>query len=490
MPTKVEGDLNTKTKTILRQFKLHLDEGYSKDPLPVQVDLIRAIADYLKAMNSHVKGKIMNDNHDSYNQQDFRYCLTVPAMWSERAKNSMRQAALLAELINDFDHPDRLLLVTEPEAAALYCQLKCTQFDLGHKDRFMVCDAGGGTVDLIVYEVEKTNEGTFLSEVTKGHGASCGSIFLDQNFKRLVQEKFSSQGVTLEPKPLNKIVENFVEHVKPIFESDSDHALDLPVGAYLSQVRDPEAIEILDGSMLFSRKELESRVFDPVIEQVYSLIDQQLSSARDCTAIILVGGFGASNHLLARVRRQFEGLGIKIVRAPRPELAVVRGAVYAALKPKIVTTRVSRQCYGIRINMRFREGIDGPLDRKEFSHGSYCHNRFKCLVQKGQKVQTDECISTTIMCRKGTSNDVLLPIYAFSGDGETPDFIHSKGMYRLADIRVKSAFSPSDPLDTKLEYQFKMFIGRNEIKSVVLLKGEEYAASIDFDSEQADNKNK
>jgi hypothetical protein len=40
----------------------------------------------------------------------------------------------------------KLMLITEPEAAALACATLCDEVDLREGDRFLVCDAGGGTV--------------------------------------------------------------------------------------------------------------------------------------------------------------------------------------------------------------------------------------------------------------------------------------------------------------------------------------------------------
>lgn len=78
-----------------------------------------------------------------FKQDSFRYCLTVPAMWSDRAKALMREAAVIAGLVKENDHRDRLMLISEPEAAAIYCEKKCEQFNLKSGDRFMICDAGG-----------------------------------------------------------------------------------------------------------------------------------------------------------------------------------------------------------------------------------------------------------------------------------------------------------------------------------------------------------
>ena len=67
--------------------------------------------------------------------------VTVPAIWTDKAKDLTRKAALAAGI------PDnRLKLITEPEAAALYCATICVEVGLKVGDRFLVCDAGGGTV--------------------------------------------------------------------------------------------------------------------------------------------------------------------------------------------------------------------------------------------------------------------------------------------------------------------------------------------------------
>lgn len=72
-------------------------------------------------------------------------------MWSDKAKATMREAAIMAGLIQEDDHRDRLMLISEPEAAALYCEKKCEQFNLKHNDRFMICDAGGTQQDFFFF---------------------------------------------------------------------------------------------------------------------------------------------------------------------------------------------------------------------------------------------------------------------------------------------------------------------------------------------------
>ncbi|OGM42523.1 hypothetical protein ABOM_007934 [Aspergillus bombycis] len=54
-------------------------------------------------------------------------------------------------------------------------------------DIIVICDAGGGTVDVISYCI-KTVSPLGLEEVTQGTGAACGSILLDVKFLALLKE--------------------------------------------------------------------------------------------------------------------------------------------------------------------------------------------------------------------------------------------------------------------------------------------------------------
>lgn len=51
----------------------------------------------------------------------------------------------------------------------------------------MICDAGGGTVDLISYEVANTAK-LAVKEVTEGTGGKCGSAMLNKRFRRFLKQ--------------------------------------------------------------------------------------------------------------------------------------------------------------------------------------------------------------------------------------------------------------------------------------------------------------
>ncbi|KAI8597442.1 hypothetical protein EDD21DRAFT_216855 [Dissophora ornata] len=370
----------------LYQYKPYLDESVALTLWKKEngVSVLKAISDYLGALHEYVADKILQEFGPSYSRKSFRYCLTVPAMWSDKSKDVMRKAAINAKMITETDHPDRLMLVSEPEAAALYCERACKQYDLGHGDRFMICDAGGGTVDLIVYDIKMSSQGRSLSEITKGHGASCGSMFIDMNFGNLLIEKFRKQNARFPPNIIPVLVETFAYQLKPHFDGVEDQHLVLPRNDYFDELENLGAIGIDGGYMCLKASELKSRVFEPVVKKVLALIQGQLDGAKDVTAIFMVGGFGASTYLLNRVKQEFRGK-VRTISAPyKPEVAVVCGAVYAGLNPKVVTARITRRCYGIGVEKEFDENLD-PIELKlHRTYGIMCNHRFKPFVKKAQ----------------------------------------------------------------------------------------------------------
>lgn len=87
------------------------------------------------------------------------------------------------------------------EAAALYTLKHASPSSLQVGRRFVVCDAGGGTVDLISYEVTSVDR-LQVKEVTEGTGGKCGSAMLNMRFRRHLKQmhgdkSWSEEGLIL-----------------------------------------------------------------------------------------------------------------------------------------------------------------------------------------------------------------------------------------------------------------------------------------------------
>jgi molecular chaperone DnaK (HSP70) len=107
-------------------------------------------ADFLTRIRRYVLDEVLPSRFGAkfLANQQISYVITVPAIWSEKAKSLTHLAALRAGI-----HHKKLTLITEPEAAALYCATLCTEVSLEQGDRFLICDAGGGTVVSPVYYI-------------------------------------------------------------------------------------------------------------------------------------------------------------------------------------------------------------------------------------------------------------------------------------------------------------------------------------------------
>ncbi|CAO3635206.1 unnamed protein product [Mucor fragilis] len=404
-------------------------------------------------------------------------------MWTDRAKAAMREAAIRAGLVLRSDPPERLTLISEPEAAALYCEKKSEQFNLSHGQRFMICDAGGGTVDLIVFEINETSPGKrTLKEVTNGHGATCGSGFLDSRMRDYITRKFAHIG-PINDSAMEHIMETFVNIIKPEFDGEEDHFLDLPASMGLGDLTD-ESIGLENGSLLLPAAELCHEIFEPVVSQVLGLIDNQLMQSPVLEAIFLVGGFGQSNYLFKRVEDIFADRVGMIGVPPRGELAVVRGAVYFGLNPQTVTERVSRRTYGVETRMLFQKDVDPP----EFSvvgvdGRSYCRQRFSVYVHKGQSVGVDECVSKTFVI--SYPNDTDSDLYAYDGDGPVPRLTTDAQIQKVGHFPIRMPKLEGVKPGDKVTLTIRMYFGLTEIKIECAIQDQIFTFTSAFDAADA-----
>jgi hypothetical protein len=107
-------------------------------------------------------------------------------------------------------------------------------------------------------------------------------------------------------------------------------------------IDDPDKGIFDDGTLVIFSHELRQHVFEPVCNQVISLIEEQIqTSETQLVAIFLVGDFGQFNYLFRRFEDEFSSRVGFIGVPPRGELAAVRGAAYYGLDHPIVSEPVS-----------------------------------------------------------------------------------------------------------------------------------------------------
>ena len=146
--------------------------------------------------------------------------------------------------------------------------------------------------------------------------------------------------------------------------------------------------------MIFTLEELRDQVFNPVLNQVVSLVKEQLAQVNQFVeAIFLVGGFGCSEYLYDILKKEFQGFVGEIAMPPRGELAVAQGAVYHILKPHLVSSKLLRRTYGVRSRLPFKEGVDPESSAIITKDGvKRCSTRFDVIAKKGDRILVDQKI--------------------------------------------------------------------------------------------------
>ncbi|KAF7727820.1 hypothetical protein EC973_007051 [Apophysomyces ossiformis] len=455
-----------KENILLSNFKLNLDEQCRPTPLDNGSSPVDAVADYLRELHRYVLADVSRGFAKNYQHSSFRYCITVPAMWSDKAKNMMRQAAVKAGLIQAHDPHDRLILISEPEAAALYCQKMCDQVNLKEGDRFLICDAGGGTVDLITFEIVN-KEKNHLKQVTKGIGESCGSVFLDDQFRQLLREKLGPQADSLPATVMNNMMDQFIDNIKPEFDGLEDQYLNLPASIALDEIDVAQTEYCVDDATLILRAdELKQKVFEPVICKVISLVEKQYSMIEDgrLDCIFIVGGFGSSNYLYQRIQGTFKNRVSQILCPPRAAMAVVRGAVYLGLNPRVITSRVSRRTYGINAGLPFDEKKDPPSSRVVRPDGSIrCTTRFLVFVRKNDVLPVDFCLREEMFVYYGTIKATDIMLYATEVD-TIPRYYNEAGVQQVAAISIPIPNLDGIAYGERIPYTVRMYFGLTEIR--------------------------
>ncbi|KAL5003365.1 hypothetical protein BDV10DRAFT_200311 [Aspergillus recurvatus] len=199
----------------LRARKMLRDTGKS----PVGL-----VADYLRALWQHTIDTINKALGDFVvDGLRFHVVITVPAIWKAYARQSMQDAAKSAGILKKRKAGETTLsFVPEPEAAAL-----ATLCERGRRikkgDVYVICDAGGGTVDLISYEIRDTNP-IAMREAVEGRGGLCGGLLIDEAFEAVCKRRLGRRWDNLSKKGVNDVMRGeWEQYIKPQFRPGSTH---------------------------------------------------------------------------------------------------------------------------------------------------------------------------------------------------------------------------------------------------------------------------
>ncbi|KAK0641359.1 hypothetical protein B0T16DRAFT_213993 [Cercophora newfieldiana] len=413
----LKGDL--RTSEILGRGRRML-----RDHNRTAVDLV---ADYLRLLWKHVVKSIHKARGELVvDAMTFHVVITVPAIWKDYARERMRQAAKKAGILSPrVAGQTTLSFAPEPEAAAL-----ATLCEPGRSvkpgDVYVVCDAGGGTVDLISYRVERTVP-IVMSEAVEGTGGLCGGIFIDEGFESVCKARLGRRWDHLSKAGIKEIVKGDWERgIKPQFrggnvDSLKEYIVSIPAEAFRNGNLDDVTRRpyIKKGRIHFSSGDIAS-TFTWAFEKIDKLVDQQIAKVvenakTNVPSIILVGGLGGSPFLYEHLKDRYSYFPIAVLQAGgmKSRTAISRGAVLkgflnrsndptlssnnhgANRVPISVSSTISRANVGVRFSEPFDPARHLQKDKVWRSEQGIfkVHNRMEWYIRKGERIMNKDPIS-------------------------------------------------------------------------------------------------
>lgn len=99
----------------------------------------RLVVDFLTGMRKNFEA-YLKQKDPMLEKVRREYIITVPAIWTDKAKDTTRNCAVKAGMGKKGD----IQIIKEPEAAGIYALDTMENLDLKIDDTFVICDAGGG----------------------------------------------------------------------------------------------------------------------------------------------------------------------------------------------------------------------------------------------------------------------------------------------------------------------------------------------------------
>lgn len=431
------------------------------------------------------------------------FWFTVPAIWSDQAKAHTRAAALDAGFGSGEE--DEIFLISEPEAAAVASLSRLgdnarDQIRVG--EGILVCDCGGGTVDITTYHLTQVTPALKFEELLVGEGDFCGSTYLDRAFHTWMSRTFGSDfdDLPFEKKaPGSKFMKEF-EMSKIDFGYGTQQEYNISLT--MRNASDGPFYDAAEATVKLPKRDMES-FFTTVVKKILALLERQLRAAkmqtnREISKIILCGGFGDSQYLYDAIRKwaREHGNNATVMCPEYPQAAIVLGAALRGLGGVKPSSRKCRRHYGFQLDLPY----DSDLDEKQHCYkDNYDHTRrargtMVWKIALGDTITEDSFISQGVLkpYYKGEQRVYEVGLYATSAE-HAPRRVEHPRVTRVGVIRVDlthvslSRFHrkwkvSQDRFIYQLQYDLQIMLGRSEgVLLVRAMNGEDVVGTAQID---------
>ncbi|KNE68318.1 hypothetical protein AMAG_12982 [Allomyces macrogynus ATCC 38327] len=425
-----------------------------KDVVDVTADYLRELAAFLAKFIEHV------DPKTGLNPYHVRWCLTIPTMWTDAAKQKLYRAMFKADLIPSLTS-ERVVFCSEPMAGLLSEALSSdSRTQVQRNDPTLVVDMGGGTVDLTAMRMGSDG----FEELVPGIGATCGSTKLDDAFLAMfrcaVGPEIFDQATEEHPKTKLKVLHEW-ETCKKTFSGEKKFYGRIPIPRAMTQLLDENDAEFLpqplgqdddeiaevefdDGELCVTTALMEA-LYEPIVGQIVQLVTTMLDRLQAkgiaVAHILCVGGFSQSKYLISTLRERLPINPLKIVPSGHAPAAVLLGAPIFACRPEIIRKQVARLTYGIATRTIYAPSIHGPRDRLAdrlvmCDDGlTRVENALDVVLRKGDALVPGQCMERPYQSAGCTQEVVDIGIVV--SHLEDPVFADTVGCEKVGKVSIK-----------------------------------------------------
>ncbi|XP_052061586.1 heat shock 70 kDa protein 12A-like isoform X1 [Mytilus californianus] len=444
-------------------------EDIRGNSLPAIDVFAAAIGALRQHMMDHVKKQRVN-----LQPHEIKWVLTVPAMWTDKAKEFMRESAEKAGI-----RRDRLMIALEPEAASIYCQHlppdKMTGaiegFSVADDDtKYLVVDIGGGTVDITAHhKVCQDN----LQELCSASGGACGGTTVDKEFlnflENIVGERVMESLANDNTASYLDLLREF-EILKRSISVPTKKKINFTIKPFADlnglclRFLEKEFKDVVDdseyrdkislvGDKLRMDGDLMTSLFDTACSHIVQEIRKVLQKipTTNLKTFLLVGGFSECLIVQDAIQQAFPDVRIMIPRED-PGLAVVKGAVLFGHKPDFITSRITRCTYGRRIRPLFDESKHDPSKRVYGETRDRCRDVFETFMQKNKRVAVDEIVTVEYHTVMSSQGSVSVAIYYTFKDKAS--YVDDNGCKKLGEFRVPIPSPSQERRHVDVQFKF------------------------------------
>ncbi|KAH3763528.1 heat shock 70 kDa protein 12A [Pelomyxa schiedti] len=366
----------------------------------------------------HIKNRFMEELKSqgrALSAHDVLWVVTVPAIWDEPAKQVMLDAAREAGMTNPANTNIRIAL--EPEAASLSCKKKMAYLGLHPGSRYLVVDAGGGTIDITAHEVLASG----VSELAPPCGSMNGSTNIDRNILLQLYAETSCPTGSLEASKDWLTLSQAIEGNKEQFTPTRTMPYSFPLGK--------EIYKMAPASM--------APCVSAVIGSVVSDVRNAMSQVTGLRYIFLVGGFANSEVLYQELQKLEIPGELDLIRPAAPDCAVMEGALQFAFNEEHIQFRIAPCSYGLATAIPFNPAFHNATQRFSQRGRDYIDNVWTTIITRNTRTAYNVPCEITLYPLDEETQSINLNVYCWP-TATVPMLVTEPGCRRLGNLYVET----------------------------------------------------